>query len=268
MSSAVAINLERKRKFGDNDELDGNDNEKRSQRRRASTTTALHATGFHECHLIMLKSLYNDESDDDSTWNQVKLFLQQRKRLLQGKKEREHLQHVHQAAVDHVHKQGKSLESRAASFTPPPPPPPQHLQSPAVNSVFSPLTMTPTKSQHGGGFTSTNTCSLALVARLLGKRAADATVTTDTAPFSSLLQEVNAHISKLQASLQTLQQERLERNRNQMTQLLLSSNMNNENDSINIDSGGTNDNDDDNKMVEVESKIYLWKMLAEALRQV
>jgi hypothetical protein len=208
---------------------------------------------FHECHLTMLQSLDGHGVNSD-TWKQAHAFLQQRAFLLKNQRERQKMCHVHQAAVEHVLKQSQGKadhhrnKSKAGLFMSPPPQ--QHAQSP---SMFSPLTTSPASDRP-----SRHRASLALVARLLGQRV-KASDESMQQPFASLLQETHARMQELERSLQSLKHDGLETNRQKMAQLV----MHHQNATINLETSA-----DHNKIVEAETKIRLWGMLAHALHQV
>ena len=188
---------------------------------------------------------------DPNTWKQMDDFLKQRSTLKQKKREREHLRGIHQEAVQYVLEQSKSSDHKQRSgplFTPQQPP------SPAM-SVFSPLRTSPAQKQVRPRRT-----PLALVARLLGRKAA---LQEGTHPFSTLLTETDLRVQGLEKTLQTLQQERLEKERNKMSQLLMNlSSSSSKNHSI------SDEDTSYNKIVETQTKIRLWSILAHALRQV
>lgn len=257
MSTTIATALEKeKRKIG------GDTAEAERNAKRARTQAAMTKHSFQECFLTMLMCLYTNEEDNNTvnpdTWKQVQLFLKQRPLLLRNKKERERLHGIHQEAVDHVKSQNKTQHQASLLLTPRPTP--QQLQSPhhPTSSMFSPLTTTSPAATNKQPRRST----LALVARLLGRRAA-VRQSEAAHPFASLLIETNSRVQELEGKLQSLRQERLEKDRQRMTQLLSTKHASPSNNNTNDD-----DNGDYNTIVKVENKIRLWKMLAHALRQV
>lgn len=207
---------------------------------------ARQSPSFHACHLTMLQSLH--ENDNDIDWNQVKLYLKQRPILLQKKREREHLQGIHHEAEKYVKQDNDNNAAKQPLYTTP------QQQSP---SMFSPLGMSPAGVS---GHNARPRRSLALVARLLGRRAAS----QEGSPFASLLTETNTRVGSLEKALHTLRQERIEKDRKRMAKLLSSDDANGENHGDDCDDS----NDYHDTIVKTETKIRLWKMLAHSLRQV
>jgi len=242
--------LEReKRKLGEDAESSATI--KRTRRTPAMTQLPQpHVATFHECHLTMLQSLSQEEDGvNTDTWKQVQQFLQQRPLLLKRQNERQNLQGIHQAAVEYVLKQSQSKSDHYHNTDLVRP---KKIQSPTVN-MFSPLRTSPPAANN-------KSLPLALVARLLGRRVASQQCTL---PFSTLLTETNERLQELKAFLQSLRQERLEKDGRKMAMLISRCDYS--------DSNNKNDNDTDqdcNKIVETETKICLWNMLAHSLRQV
>jgi hypothetical protein len=96
--------------------------------------------------------------------------------------------------------------------------------------------------------------------RLLGLQADAA---QQDSRFSSLLADTNARIEQLEATLKTLKLKRREEDRKKMKSLLSGSSANE-----NINDADANGVSNDNVIVETETKIQLWKMLAHELTQV
>lgn len=239
MSERSVTHLETvKRKIGG--EIDDLPVNKRARPSSMTTPT------FHACHLTMLQSLHEKDVSTE-TWKQVKVFLKQRPLLLEKKKEREHLRGIHQEALKYVKHQNNSIKQPLYTT-------PQPLQQ--SPPMFSPLGMSP-----AGAVTCTTKPrrSLTLVARLLGTRAA----LEEGTAFTSLLAETNNRVQNLEVMLQKLRQERLEKDRKKMAQLLSSNNT-----AVNGNNTADDGAEHDHKIVEMETKIRLWRMLAHALRQV
>lgn len=230
-----------KRKIG----CEADDSLRAPKRARTSTITK----PFYASHLTMLQSLYEKDNVSESTWNEVALFLQKKSLLVERKKKQEHLRGIHRQAVKYVQQQQQQQASAAA---PPAYTTPQQLQSP---SMFSPLGMSPATTTNNNN--SRPRCSFALVARLLGLKAAAA---QQDSTFSTLLTDTNTRIEQLEETLQELKLKRRDEGRKKMKLLLSGSHAN-------------DDDDDDtnrasNAIVETEMKIQLWKMLAHELNQV
>lgn len=200
---------------------------------------------FYKSHLTMLQSLCENDHVHENTWNAVKLFLQNKSVLLKHKKKQEHLRGIHQQAVKHVQHQSAAQPHTPTYATP------QQLHSP---SMFSPLGMSQATT------TDRPRCSFAIVVRLLGLQADAA---QQDSRFSSLLADTNARIEQLEATLKTLKLKRREEDRKKMKSLLSGSSANE-----NINDADANGVSNDNVIIETETKIQLWKMLAHELTQV
>lgn len=214
---------------------------------------------FQECHLSMLRSLYKESDNTISakTWKQIKEFLQQRPKLLEARRQRQLLQGIHDEAVKFVLKNSQKNNSTTSVIHTP-----QHhhhhhhhhLTTASPLSMFSPAAASVATTKRPN----TNTNSLALVARLLGRRARQGS--GSNMPFSNLRRETNEQMQQLTKSLETLQQEQLESYKQQLKRLA------NEQDSSTSTEQDFPRNE--GKLVETEARIHLWSMLAHSLQQV
>lgn len=232
-----------------NDETSSREANKRARR----STSA-----FYHCHLTMLQSLYQEDGDED-TWRMIDLFLQRRPLLMRKTRERSNLRSVNEEAI-------QFLQSSSASS--PHHSPPVYANGTMVNPPLSPRTRMFSPHRSPSTFQQRRPNSLALVSRLLGRKAAasNAALHELAKPFCPLIKATDEHLKGLEEMLDTLRQETLEKHRERMSKLLSPSMS--DSSSSHVASRWEDGGEDDDKTALVESKIRLWRMLAHALQDV
>lgn len=238
------LSLAKRKPMGDvaNDKA----NSRKGKRARSQSTSA-----FHPCHLTMLQSLHQDDDEDgEDTWRMIDLFLQRRPLLMKKTKEIADLRSVHEEAV-------KFSQCSSSASSP-------HQSNPQLSphvTMFSPPRSPPTVRQRCPN-------SLVLLSRLIGRKAAvsNAALQQFAKPFGPLVTVTNKQLKGLEEILATLRQDRLEKHRENMSELFSPSTSDSSFSHIaNLVEDGRDGN---HTIVLVESKIRLWRMLSRALKHV
>lgn len=268
---------------------------------------------FQRFHLNVLRSLYDDDGDDDYEdnenvfrdmdgsmadtmqdkvddllWVQTKKFLKEREKLIQQKTEASLLKEIHQEALNFLDERDSLVASSpvaagwnasASSIVPMMAPSDAAFQglcsSPHSLSFFSSSPQQP-RSMVDDDETKSPTKCFGLVATLLEKRFTSfhTSVQTRSNPYDPVLKQIEAKITKLEQTLQKLQEETLSKQKQAVDDLLsrpvLLSSSSLLEPSLRSGKWKTDNNngDDDAKsaLSKLEAKLGLWKMLADDLR--